>query len=1414
MSLRADERGQAIQVGASILLAFVVLSASLYQAQVVPAQNEEVEFNHNQRVQTQLQDVRNAVVSVPGGTSGRSVSVDLGTRYPSRALFVNPGPPGGQLRTVDLGGNLTVEHATSDDEETGDFWTGRLKEYATKGVVYDPNYRVYDEAPTTYYENSVVYDDFGSSRLTESDQRLVDGTTITLVILAGNYQKASTRTASLDLRAVSTSTRTVTVSNDGDPIEISVPTRLSESEWQQLLAEQTGSDGNVVSGSVSVTSGMLSFELNQNEEYTLRMAKVGVGSDVASPNAEYVTLISGDRTVTKGESTTLVVEARDRYNNPVPGASISAGTLDTDSSVRFPDGPTADEDGQVRVQYQAPPSGSSTTNDEVQVTLDRPGSSPFDATEPEDIGLELSVVDSPSAPTASFDFSPSAFDAGESVTFNANAVDPDGSITGYDWTFGDGTNATGQTVQHNYSTDGTYTVELTVTDDTGATTTEKETVTVGSGGSNTDPTADAGPASGGAYAVDEGDSVSVTGDGSSDPDGSIAGYRWRIVTDPTGGASLSNENTEVATFQAPSVSSDTDVTVELNVTDNDGASDTDQATVTVRDTSNSDTTDPSVASATLPGTPIDDQEANDNVERTLTVQFTENMDQTVDPTVRIDRVTGSSATVGNGGWADAQTYEVPVTFSDNDIDERAEVVVSGATDTSGNQMTEQRPLTFEMDTELPMVANGVTVDTAPIDATTQDAVTVTITAPDTVLDAQYEDQVVVFEGPNGVRVTARDRLVAGDGGGSTTVSGVDLSSLADGQISVGVFGRDNVGNTQGAVNTTVRKDTVVPDVTAFDPTVSGDDVDVTFRADESVESGGNVVVEITDANGNVVETIDTGQFSESQAGGEFEYTEDVTENLPDGEYTVTLVTAADAAGNDYTDDGDSPRSTTVTVDTTPPSLSALSVSQTGPTPPLANAPTGNAPLDVTASFTASERLSSFDATVDTPDRKVSFTRANFTETQNGDGTFTYDLNDGAAAVSAAADGQFGLEVSNARDDAGNTVTATDTSPIDYYGVSYQYYDDISSRLTTEDPPTSDYMPDYDALTVSESGTADGVSKHVADEPLGPEDNGEKYAYRFFAYVYAPQNGTYEFFTESDDGSDLAIDEKYVVTANRGDHGNQTESGTVSLTEGWHELTVRFYENTGNDGIEITYDPPGGAKQDIPKNALVPRTAVAPPDSADGSGSSFPSDAVAFDDSNGDGQYDPNEQTYTTSQLKNTDLQNADLIIERNVTTDELDVAAAQFTVRSTVRTTNGQLKLTSKNSGDLIISGETIAETGQVQFTSAGRFDLSGATVNASNGIEITSNERIDAVGARITETGGNGVTIDASNDKGADINLTKATVRTNGAAEARLGRGKQTLTIEKVIIENNDGSAGTLVYDPNGVKLIGNETKGTVEKN
>ena len=71
--------------------------------------------------------------------------------------------------------------------------------------------------------------------------------------------------------------------------------------------------------------------------------------------------------------------------------------------------------------------------------------------------------------------------AGSAIGFSsAGSFDPDGSITSYAWSFGDGATSGGANPSHSYLSDGSYNVTLTVTDNQGASATATTTATVGS----------------------------------------------------------------------------------------------------------------------------------------------------------------------------------------------------------------------------------------------------------------------------------------------------------------------------------------------------------------------------------------------------------------------------------------------------------------------------------------------------------------------------------------------------------------------------------------------------------------------------------------------------------------------------------------------------------------------------------------------------------------------------------------------------------------------------------------------------------------------------------------------------------------------------------------------------------------------
>lgn len=135
------------------------------------------------------------------------------------------------------------------------------------------------------------------------------------------------------------------------------------------------------------------------------------------------------------------------------------------------------------------------------------------------------------------------------------------------------------------------------------------------------------------------------------------------------------------------------------------------------------------------------------------------------------------------------------------------------------------------------------------------------------------------------------------------------------------------------------------------------------------------------------------------------------------------------------------------------------------------------------------------------------------------------------------------------------------------GVNYKYYE--ANNFTM--------MPDFASFTPAKSGVTSGYNIDVSGKS-------ENFAIEFSSLITIPSDGNYTFYTNSDDGSKLYIDNKLVVD-NDGLHGPREISGSVGLKKGNHIIRVEYFQQTGGKLLTVSYAGNGISKRQIPQTSL-------------------------------------------------------------------------------------------------------------------------------------------------------------------------------------------------------------------------------------
>ena len=136
-----------------------------------------------------------------------------------------------------------------------------------------------------------------------------------------------------------------------------------------------------------------------------------------------------------------------------------------------------------------------------------------------------------------------------------------------------------------------------------------------------------------------------------------------------------------------------------------------------------------------------------------------------------------------------------------------------------------------------------------------------------------------------------------------------------------------------------------------------------------------------------------------------------------------------------------------------------------------------------------------------------------------------------------------------------------------HGVIYEYFEGKWNAI-----------PDFNSLTPKKKGTITNFSYNQ----IPVRDN--NWGARFQSWIDIPQDGKYTFYSGSDDGSRLYVDNKLVVD-NDGLHGHQELSGEIELKKGRYPIVLDYIQGGNAMSLKVLWEGPGMTKQRLGASLL-------------------------------------------------------------------------------------------------------------------------------------------------------------------------------------------------------------------------------------
>lgn len=322
-------------MGFAMLLVIITAAYAYFQIEYIPQICSSYETRHFSEVIDELVELS---AKVKGGITNdepNSVSIKLGGHYPDIPFFSTPPGFTGMLRSYDA--EVRIQNAIGIGE-VSQVWDGSEVTWTGQSLKYTPNYIF--SAEEAVWEYGIVA--VGKINYVPVDGKIIEGKTIFIPLLRANISDSSNARKEYTLSVYSGGGDGILIKDNGNPIKIILKTSLPRSFWEEHWSEVI--DPSYVS-SVAYNNGAVEITLRTGTTYRLIAGVVEIEGSSGRAVQHYLYRLSPSNQTTPA---TLVVEVRDKFNNPVPNVDVTFRS----SSVTFSDGVRTGNTLTVKSDYR------------------------------------------------------------------------------------------------------------------------------------------------------------------------------------------------------------------------------------------------------------------------------------------------------------------------------------------------------------------------------------------------------------------------------------------------------------------------------------------------------------------------------------------------------------------------------------------------------------------------------------------------------------------------------------------------------------------------------------------------------------------------------------------------------------------------------------------------------------------------------------------------------------------------------------------------------------------------------------------------------------------------------------------------------------------------------------------------------